>query len=472
MLNEQPGHRGIVSAVTVTEGGRAALTSSGDRTIRKWDLANGREVGRTMIDQPVVAHGVTAFAPDGRTALAKWPQDGAPVVGLVDTTTGKLIARLPVDRAGSSYRSSPPAWLPDGSVIVLDETNKASHFDRAGRKLRTFTAAAGWQVSTLALSPDGRSLVLAGVDLPDAGLGRPGLHTGRGWIGLFDVRSGESRGLWEFPNQFVSATYTPDGKAVVLSGSVSPLRSGNEPPVAVDRATAVVLFDPARGKVYMPFAAPDLQGPQRRATALAMAPTGYQLAVAEVFQNDYSITVYETASGAIRRQLHGHRNAIEQLAFTPDGLRLVSASRDGTALVWDVAPPVPAASVALSEANQHKRWDSLSASNGEEAYRVMGELIAERTATVAFLKANLQPTPAPTDAEVDRLIDRLDAAGFADRAALPGRSTTMASPLCRGCAPAWRWFPHRKSADGWRHFCRSTKNADGSRAIACASAAR
>jgi WD40 repeat protein/tRNA A-37 threonylcarbamoyl transferase component Bud32 len=37
------------------------------------------------------------------------------------------------------------------------------------------------------------------------------------------------------------------------------------------------------------------------------------------------------------RQFHGHTDSIENLAFTPDGKRLVTVSQDKTARVWDVA---------------------------------------------------------------------------------------------------------------------------------------
>jgi len=43
--------------------------------------------------------------------------------------------------------------------------------------------------------------------------------------------------------------------------------------------------------------------------------------------NDYSNT----------KTLHGHDHSISTVRFTPDGERLVSASRDKTIRVWEVA---------------------------------------------------------------------------------------------------------------------------------------
>jgi hypothetical protein len=164
-----------------------------------------------------------------------------------------------------------------------------------------------------------------------------------------------------------------------------------------------------------PFDAPEDSSDRgffRSTCAIAVAPTGYQFAVTE---QDSTITVYETATGTIRRQLCGHRNMIEQLVFTPDGLRLVSISHDLTGLVWDVSPPKPGTRTALTETERRQRWNALGSSDGQAAHRAMGELAADPVEAVATVKANLKWTPPPSDDEVDRLIAELDAEVFAAR---------------------------------------------------------
>jgi WD40 repeat protein len=427
VLNDQPGHRGVVWAAGLTDGDRTGVTTAMDGTIRRWDLLSGQEIGRTAIDQLDLFQAL-GVAPDGRTVLGRGRIGRAWIMGLINATTGKLITRLPLNSNPVSDRYRPFAWLADGSLIVSDGAGKATRFDRDGRELQTFRAD-GREVNALAVSPDEQTLVLAGASSRPA----RGAIPLRGWIGVFDLQSGKLKGLSEYPNPFVNAAYAPDGEAVVLTVSVS-ARSGpaEQLPSDLDLTAAVVLFDPAHGKIYTPFAAPFTSGERqdhgRSTSTLALAPTGYQFAVAERDGSEYVITLYETASGAIRRQLRGHRNLIEQLAFTRDGSKLVSVSRDLTGLVWDVAPPRPLAPVALSEADRRLRWDALTSSNGETVYRAMGELIADPAGTVAFLKANLRSAPAPSDMAVDKLIERLDASTFTEREAAFRELNNLGTP--------------------------------------------
>ena len=95
---------------------------------------------------------------------------------------------------------------------------------------------------------------------------------------------------------------------------------------------------------------PEPVGRYARIDAVAIALNGHQLAVLEFDDSSImdSITVYELASGLIRNQFHGHRNLINDMAFTPDGSKLISVSVDLTGLVWDVAPFKPLGPVAKS----------------------------------------------------------------------------------------------------------------------------
>ncbi len=53
---------------------------------------------------------------------------------------------------------------------------------------------------------------------------------------------------------------------------------------------------------------------------------------------DASIGYYETATGKLLRTYTGHRGEICTMRFLPGEQKLISASDDGTCLIWDVSP--------------------------------------------------------------------------------------------------------------------------------------
>jgi WD40 repeat protein len=52
------------------------------------------------------------------------------------------------------------------------------------------------------------------------------------------------------------------------------------------------------------------------------------------------------ASRKLLARLRGHKAGVESAAFSPDGKRLASTSRDGTVILWDVAGRKPLISLA------------------------------------------------------------------------------------------------------------------------------
>lgn len=411
-ITPMPGYRSWFDAVAIEDSGRTAITAGRDGNFRRWDVATGRELGKVALTD---FHGLSAlaFSPDRRLVVGSgWETNSKGVVVVADTTTGRTIARPKGDTnhlfSAAIDGGRPAAWLPDGSVLLTD-ADCAVRFGPDGKEVRTYTSKEvkeGSDACTVAVSADGTRVALAG-------RGPRGGDPMRGWVAVFDADTGNLIRAGTVRHDLVGVAFTPDG-GVVVTGGVHPPHRLAEPNPETSTAAAVGLFDTESGEFRYPFADPTDGTQYRGAAKLTMAPGGYQFAVTE---RDAAITVYETASGAVRRRLRGHRNDIHQFAFTPDGSRLVSVSWDGTGLVWDVGPPKPAAPPAATEVEGLRRWDALLSADGAAAHKAMGELAADPAGAVALVKAQLKPTPTPADAEVDKLIAGLGAEAFADREA-------------------------------------------------------
>jgi hypothetical protein len=106
------------------------------------------------------------------------------------------------------------------------------------------------------------------------------------------------------------------------------------------------------------------------------------------------------------------------LAFSADGRRLISGSRDTTALVWDVAGVLPAAlAVRLDEAEVRELWAALSDADGAVALKAVCRLARAPEQSLPYIRAHLGKEPAADPERLARLVADLDADEFAARQA-------------------------------------------------------
>ncbi|HEX4592410.1 MAG TPA: WD40 repeat domain-containing protein, partial [Gemmataceae bacterium] len=192
--------------------------------------------------------------------------------------------------------------------------------------------AGGFGTSAATISPDGRSVAVIGEGVR-ATIGIRNV----GGVNIFDAATGEARARIASTDAMPAVvTALPDGSGFLVGSRtmVAPWPAGTPQPPHPS-GEALILYSAATGEPVRRFIPPDRPaGQYRSVTALTVSADGHQLAAAE---DDFAITVYETATGKVRHHFTGHRNEVIALAFTHDGRRLVSTSSDLTGLVWDVS---------------------------------------------------------------------------------------------------------------------------------------
>jgi hypothetical protein len=130
--------------------------------------------------------------------------------------------------------------------------------------------------------------------------------------------------------------------------------------------------------------------------------------------------VWEVATGREVCFLRGPRQEgwqadVGLMAFTPDGLRVVTASNDSTALVWGLPEALSLRRGPLGPGGLGSLWPELRSPNAAAGLRAVLRLAAAPAEAVPWLGKRLRPEPARDPKHVRRLVVALGSAEFAER---------------------------------------------------------
>jgi len=173
------------------------------------------------------------------------------------------------------------------------------NLDHAPLEERSLRAHQG-VVSSLAFSANGQTLVTAGSDRA---------------VYVWDVESGQRLKKLEHFYAVSAVAVSATGNLVATGGNAT-LRIWNlevdSPPIEYQEFSGTL-------------------------TALAFHPGGEEVAAANT---NRTVGLWNLKTG-VRRDLAAHSEAVQAVAYSPDGLHLVSGGDDGNALLWDVSLPKP-----------------------------------------------------------------------------------------------------------------------------------
>jgi WD40 repeat protein len=307
-------HGEYVHGVLFSRDGKTLISCGADGVIRCWEVPSGRAVRRLEGHRGWVRS--LALSPDGKTLASGggwWDFS----LRLWDLDSGKELACLEESQHGEIGFV---AFAPDGRTLYAARDYEIAVWEApGGRRLRTFKPLPekSYGFSAVTLSPDGRTLAVANLDV-DRTRRFAALDAEGCTLRLLDAQTGKEvlRAAWK-AKWLSHLAYSPDGRVLAVQDQ---------------HAIRLWTSDLDHELVRVPT-------PESDTNVFAFSPDGRALAVA--CRNGggapFRIRVWDVKSGKERVQLPGHMHFVTDLTFSPDGRYLASASMDASVRLWDLA---------------------------------------------------------------------------------------------------------------------------------------
>jgi WD40 repeat protein len=330
---ELRGHGGVVNGAVFDGDGRRVVTSSADSTARVWDATSGILLGELARHEGGV--NAAEFSPNGAMILTAG-MDG--VARIWDASSFRQLSELRAHTAPIAAAS----FSPDGrQVLTASYDYTALVWDAQAGKVALALRGHTREVTSAQFTPDGRRAVTIGLD----GTARTWrVDRTQDWLTLRG-HSGNALGL----------AFSPDGRRLATGGSDNFVRmwlldsgvqtASRQLSAAVSstafspdgRRLAIGLWDGTLHLTDPDLAVSDaheLVVPAHSDWIYTVAYSGDGQRVLTA-SRDHTARLWDATSGRMIGELVGHTSDVTSATFSPDGRRVATSSNDGTARLWN-----------------------------------------------------------------------------------------------------------------------------------------